>query len=38
MTTFHFYVIPQGFWGQNLEYRGGNVKGVGGLHSFCAYR
>ncbi len=29
-----FYVISQGFRGQNLEYKGGNVKGIGILHSF----
>ncbi len=34
MATFHFFVIPQGFQGHNLEHRGGNVKGVGRLHSF----
>ncbi len=37
MTTFHFFAIPQGFQGQNPKYRGGNVKGVGRLHSFGAY-
>jgi hypothetical protein len=34
MTTFHFSTIPQGFWGWNLEHRGGNVKGTGRLHCF----
>ncbi len=38
MITLHIYAISQGFWGQNLEYRGGNVKGVGRLHSFWAYK
>jgi hypothetical protein len=28
MFSFYF-VISQGFKGQNLEFRGGNVKGVG---------
>ncbi len=38
MTTFHFYVISQGFWGQNLEYKGGNVKGVGMYIVFGVYK
>ncbi len=38
MTTFHFFDIPQGFRGQNLEYGGSNVKWIGTLHSFWAYK
>jgi hypothetical protein len=28
-TLISFFVILQGFWGQNPKYKGGNVKGVG---------
>jgi hypothetical protein len=28
-TFISFFVISQGFWGRNLKYKGGNVKGVG---------
>jgi hypothetical protein len=28
-TFISFFVIFQGFWGQNPKYRKGNVKGVG---------
>jgi hypothetical protein len=28
MISFQFSSIPQGFWGQNTKYKGGNVKGV----------
>jgi hypothetical protein len=33
-----FFVIPQGFWGQNPKYKGGNVKGVDRLHCFWMYK
>ncbi len=39
VTTFHFSAIPQGFKGRNPKWGGGgNVKGVGKLHSFWYYK